>query len=736
MRPDTELSRELRRLRTAVGLTQEDLAERASISVRAVSDAERGLRARLYPGTAARIAAALGLAPLQSQAFIALACRPSRGVPAGHSVLPEPKAPLVGRAEALARLNPLLLDPATRLVTLIGAGGVGKTRLALAAAAECAPSFEDGAAFVQLADCQDATAAALAIATAVGANAPRGTVTDMVCEAVGERRLLLVCDTFERIPDAAPLIGELLERCRAVTVLATSRARLRLAAEHLVVVDPLDPPAARELFAARAAEARPGGSLAGRERVLDEICERLQRVPLAIELAAARTAHLGLSDLRDRLPSQLTLLTTGPVDDMRHRTMEATIAWSYGLLDEAAQDALDELAVFDRWNLSAAEAVLGADPLPAVSSLIDQSLVSAPDPAAQHGRYWMLEAVREFGIARLAASGSERAVRERHARWFLETAEAASAAMRRTGQRNVHHETGADLGNLRLAFRWFQTTDQPAEALRLASSLWMFWLWQGGFAEGRSWLRSSLDRPGNASPQLLATARWGAAWLAYHQGDFAEAKIHTEGLAALAEASGNDVERRNALTLRGMIALAERRLPDAVALFDAARRVAEGVDDPWLLAISTLNDGLGLTHVGKAYEAIARFGEARDRFSVLGDETYVARATRHLAAAALLQNDPEAARRFLDESSSMVERADDQWGKAETLEGLAHVAAATGQLRHSGRLAGEAEAVRRSLGIVPHPFDAILAERHLWPIRAFPEFAEGWEEGLASDATP
>ncbi|MGY3565040.1 ATP-binding protein [Sinomonas sp. RB5] len=728
MGADLELARELRRLRLAAGLTQEGLAERAGISVRAVSDAERGLRTRLYPGTATRIAAALGLDGTARNGFAALAR--GRSAPASElAPLPAPRTPLLGRVEALAGIVSLLPEPSTRLVTLIGTGGVGKTRLALAAASECAPSFDDGVAFVQLASCHDAKSAGLAIATAVGANTSRKTVVDMVCAAIGARRMLLVCDTCEQVPDAVPLIGELLARCPAATVLATSRAPLRLGAERLVPVEPLGPAPARELFAERAAAARPALDLAGSEPLVDEICARVQRVPLAIELAAARVAHLGLADLRDRLDSQLSVLTGGLVDDdARHRTIEATVEWSYGLLGARAQTAMAELAVFDGWTLAAAGQVLGTDPVPLVSDLVDHSLVGAPEPTAEHGRYRMLDVVREFAAAALAASGHEDAVRDRHGAWFLDAAGAASSAMRHADQHRVHREIAADLGNLRLAFDRLRSLGRGGDALRLATSLWMFWLWHGGFSEGRAWLRSALASPGDASPSLAATARWGASWLAYHQGDVAEARIHADALAALAEASGAIGERRNALTLHGMIALADRRLDRASGLLTEALDAARELAAPWILAVSTLNDGAGLTHIGRLDEASHRFAEARDRFAELGDDTYRARALRHLAAVRLLAGSPAAAREDLEESLAIVRAADDRWGFAETAEVLAHAAAAAGDAGRAGALEARAAVVRHSLGVVPHPFDAILADRHLGPLRGTEAFRRGWAE--------
>ncbi|GHG43397.1 hypothetical protein GCM10012320_07580 [Sinomonas cellulolyticus] len=733
---DTGLGPELRRLRAAAGFTQEVLAERASVSIRAVSDAERGLRTRLYPDTTARLADALGLAGADRERFAAVA----RGrAPAGLGPLPAPRTALVGRTDELRALAALLTEPG--LVTVTGTGGVGKTRLALAAAGEAAASFADGVAFVQLASCHDADSAGLAIATALGANAAHGSVTEVVCAAIGSRRLLLVCDTFEVVPHAAPLIAAALARCANLTVLAASRSPLRLGAEQLFPLDPLDEVSAARLFAERAASARRGADLTGSGALIADICERVQRVPLALELAAARVAHLGLADLRDRLSSQLAVLTGGSVDDdARHRTLESTIAWSHGLLDGPSRSALARLAVFDGWTLAAARALTGRDPLPEVSTLVDQSLVAAPGPADPHGRYTMLDSVREFGLARLVDEGAERAVRDLHAAWFLAAAESSAGAMRRSGQHEAHGNLAADLGNLRVAFRWFGASGHGEDALRLASALWMFWLWHGGFAEGRTWIRTALAAAHDADPSLRARAHWGAGWLGYFQGDYPEARIHASSLARLANASDSALEQRNALTLRGMVALADRRFDDAAGLLGEALAVAHrlGPDNPagadqsaWLLAISTLNDGVGLTHTGRIDEASQRFAEARERFAELGDETYRARALRHLAAIRVLAGEAGTARSLLEESLRAVHDADDRFGLAETLSGLAQLAGSGHDARSAGAFEARAAVVRQTLGVVQHPFDAILAERHLGPLRDSLEFRAGWAEGAA-----
>lgn len=724
------LGSELRRLRTAADMTQEELAESAGLSVRAVSDTERGLRTRLYPGTTTRLADALGVTGAARERFVASA----HGSPprAPLTPLPDTRHGLVRREAELRELVALLNDPSTRIVTLAGPGGVGKTRLALAAAGEAAPSFADGVAFVQLAASADAHAAGLAIATAIGANPAHGTISDIVCKAIGERRLLILCDTFEGALGAAGILGDAIRRCPGATFLATSRAPLRLADEHLVRVEPLPADAAAQLFRERAMQARPGADLSGSDAVVEQICERVQGLPLAVELAAARVAHLGLTDLRDRLGAQLAILTGGPVDDdARHRTLEATVAWSYGLIDAGGQRALARLAVFDGWSLPAAAAVLGGDPLPSVTALVDQSLAFPPDPTATPSRYRMLDAVREFGLARLAEAADGDAARDLHAAWFLAAAEAAAGAIRQTGQRAAHRELAADLGNLRLAFRRYAETGRGSEALRLAAALWMFWMWQGGFSEGRAWLREALHTAEHdAEPSSAARARHGAFWLAYLQGDWAEARLHASALTALANASQDHLELRNALTLRGMLAMADRRLADAADLLGQALTTARSIEPAteWLLAISILNDGVGLTHVGRLDEAARRFAEARDSFEDIGDQTYLARALRHLAAVGILTGDVGAAEALLGRSLEIESDAGDQPGLAETFSGMAHLAAVTGEVRRAGALEARAAVVRRSLGVAQHPFDAILAERYLGPLRGTPEFEEGAAE--------
>lgn len=742
------LAAELRRFRIAAGLTQEELAERAGISVRAVSDTERGMRTRVYAATAARLASALDLNGPEAARFTRLARGlslgglrgPQNGTAGWLAPLPDPRTPLLGREAAVRQLTEALTDPARRLTTLTGPGGVGKTRLALAAARACAWAFDDGVAFVQLASCRDPEAVALAIATAVGGNVAHGTIEDVACAAIGERRILLLCDTFEGVATAAPLLGTVLDRCPDTVILVTSRVPLRLTAENLLPVEPLDPIAARSLFLQRAMVARPGVDLSASGPLVDDICARVQRVPLAVELASARVAHLGLEDLAGRLNHQLGVLVGGPVDQTaRHRTIEATVEWSYGLLDESARQALALLSVFDCWSLAGAREVLGRDPLPDVGRLIDHSLVLAPSPTDMAARYRMLDVVREYGEARLEHAHARSAARDRHASWFLRASRAEAMAIRNTGQRRAHEELSADLGNLRLAFTWLLEAGRATDALGLAASLWMFWLWQGGLSEGRAWLRTALaaaeaarstQQPAGATETtLLSRARSGAGMLAYLQGDYAEARIHAGVLRQLAQ-RGGPLEQRNALTMGGMMALADRRLEETSSLFRQALTVARELpDDRWLLAISTLNDGVGPTHTGRLEEANDCFAMARDMFAELGDETYRARALRHLASVRLLADNPGPALDLLAQSESIVTAAADRGGLAETFEDRAHVAARAGHPRQAGVLAARAAVLLRSLGLAGHPFDVILAERYLGPLRGTGAFEAGWREG-------
>jgi len=727
------LGEAIRRHRESRGLTQESLAQLARISTRAVGDIERGLRRRIYPDTASGIANALSLDGPTRNDFLRLA----RGRPGSLlrlvGELPMPLTPLVAREAEVRRLVALLEQKQVRLVTVTGPGGVGKTRVAIAASAAVASSYPDGVAWVELASCAAPDAVGLAIATVVGSNPRHGSVADLVRTSIGDRRILVVLETFEHVLDAAALVAEVVARCPNVTFLTTSRAPLRIQGEHVLLVEPLIVSAAAVLFLDRASAVRPDLDAPNAVAIAEDICGRVQGLPLAVELAAARARHVSLMVLSEQLDSQLAVLTVGDRDQpVRQRTMRDTVAWSHDLLDSSARTAFAKLSVLDGWNLEAAARVVEADVLAPLSTLVEHSLVRPPSPSDAHGRYAMLDVVREYAAHQRPRIDGAVELSDRHAGWFLEVAEAAAPAMRGRGQQAAHREVAADLGNMRVAFGWLRDDGRALDALRLSAALWMFWLWQGGFAEGRSWLRAALYADTGREPQVTATALWGASWLAYFQGDYAEARVRTAALRSLAERTGSSVSRRNAVTMRGMLAMAERRFADAAAALDEALELAGNAGDPWLRATSTLNAGAGVLYTGDVSRARRLFDIASHSFSELGDETYTTRAQRHLAACNLVAGNHAQAQTHLLASLHTSDLLDDRWGVAESVEGLAQVAASLGDVRRAAVLASYAARVRQRLGVVRHPFDEELARRFLSRVDGTPGWDTAWADATAS----
>jgi predicted ATPase/DNA-binding XRE family transcriptional regulator len=738
---DTALGSLLRRYRRGARLTQEELAERAGISARTVSDVERGLRYGIYPDTAARIAAAVGMSPEDQAAFEAAARRPRadrqrEGSP--MPALPMTTTHLVGRDRELAAILAKLRDPGLRLLTLTGPGGIGKTRLAIEASSAAQADFPDGTCFISLEETRDAKVVPMVLARALGVNPVREPVVSLVNERIGDKRILLVLDTFEHVLEAALVVADLLAGCPRLTVLVSSRAPLRLRGEHEFPVPPLgletDGPAAA-LFAERARAVRPDVSARDEISTVAEVCRRLDGLPLAIELAAARVRHMSLAAIRDHLDDRLGLLTGGPRDlPPRQRAMRDTVGWSYDLLDPSGQRLLRRLSVFAGWTLDSAFAVCGAgrsysDVLAELSNLVDQSLVVLSDVSSGEPRYRMLDVVRDYAAQRLDALGERKPAASAHAAHFVNLVEEAEPELRRAEQRGWHRRLEIELPNLRLAFRWWVQSSDAENALRLSGGMWMFWLWQGGLAEGRQWLTDAIamvaDDP-TRYPVASAKALWGAGWLAYHQGDFADAAALGEALLELAGRTGNPIDVRNGLTLGGMLAMAEGRYGDAIPPFEQALQICRDLQPGWLLATSTLNLAAAVLHAGDVPRAETLFSEAQVRYRDLGDSAYEARAIRHLATCRLQQGDLATANELL--RTCVLTEPGGDWGLAESLDGLSLVKAAHGDAYQAALLAGAADTLRDRIGARSHPFDVALGE----PFRAALDrdpWDEGWQVG-------
>ncbi len=497
----------LRAFRTRAGLTQEALAERAGLSVRGISDLERGRKRAPRRDTVALLLEALNLSPDERAALAAARTPPAATVPDRDVRLPLAPTPLVGREREVAAVVDLLASgdrhaqgaPGTRLLTLVGPGGVGKTRLALAAAHRLVDRYVDGAVFVDLAPVRDPALVLPTIAAALGVrDTGARALAEALAIAIGARQLLLVLDNCEQVVRAAPDIAALLAACPALTVLATSRVVLRIAAEQVVPVPPLGlpdrsartslPELARSeavaLFVARARAAEPAfGLTEATAQAVAELVHRLDGLPLAIELAAVRIRTLPPRALLDRLDRRLPLLTGGARDGpARQRTMRDAIAWSYDLLTQNEQAVLRLLATFvGGFTLDAAEAV-GATARPNVAvldglaGLVDASLLhqvegSGDGPDAGTPRFGMLETVREFAQDQLAASGEEATLREAHAAYFLGLAEQAKPHLAAFGQGSWLRRLEADHPNFRVALATLAASDDHDAYLRLTASL-------------------------------------------------------------------------------------------------------------------------------------------------------------------------------------------------------------------------------------------------------------------------
>jgi predicted ATPase/transcriptional regulator with XRE-family HTH domain/DNA-binding CsgD family transcriptional regulator len=567
----TTFSDLLRRARRAAGLTQEDLAERAGLSARAISDLERGVNRAPRRDTLDMLGDALELAPderrrweraRQRSSAAGAKAAPGGTAPSGPSNLPAPATRFIGRDDEFARLVALLREDGVRLVTLTGPGGSGKTRLSLEAASVMLVERCDGVYFVDLAPIADPALVLPAIAATIGVHAPDGgDALGALAAALERRRMLLVLDNLEQVIECAPSVGELLRRTQTLQVLATSRSPLRLQSEHELPVPPLPLPSSVSrgdpdallafdvvrLFVERVTAVRPDLRLVGEQIAqIARICTHLDGLPLAIELAAARVRSLPLAELAERLDpahrdQRLSLLAGAARDQpRRQQSLRDTIAWSYDLLAPDEQRLFRSLSVFrGGWTLEAVEAVAGEriDVLTGLGHLIDLNLVQLVELPDHAWRYTMLETLRDFGLERLDAAGERDGVLRRHAGYFLPWAEQRGRATHGAEDETASHlALESERDNLRSAFEWTLALDALAPELlnALLEALgWMFVFWRarGRVTEGRRLLQLALARP-DASDSARAHALNGAGALAAEQDDYAQAFVyHEEGLA-------------------------------------------------------------------------------------------------------------------------------------------------------------------------------------------------------------
>jgi predicted ATPase len=601
----------------------------------------------------------------------------------GNADLPLPPTPLLGRKRELADLLRLLGTDRTSLVTILGTGGIGKTRLALEVAAEVAPRFQDGVSFVDLSAVRERE---LVEPTIVGQLGVLGRLVDHL----REREFLLVLDNLEQVVEIGADLAALLEASPRLAILATSREPLRIRAEVEYPLKPLAESPAVELFRERADAIDP--EFDAPYELLTELCDRLERMPLAIELAAARVKVLSANELLARLDHRLPLLTGGARDaPARQRTLRATIEWSYELLDESERQLFASLAVFaGGWTTDAAEQVCGAD-LDGLQSLADKSLIRFED-----GRFRMLETIREYTLEQLEEFGELEHLRARHAEHFLQLGLRAEPELTGAQQHVWLERLATDYDNLRAALEWHVRT-RPTDALRLASALVLFWFNRSLYRDGIYWLDEVLTGTEDEVTAARAGALWGAGLLLMLVGDAEHGAPRLESALELARQRNDAPIAARSLDAIGLLAFFQNDARRARELLEEAAEIARSAGDKWALA-----DALGT--LGSIYPLQGEFdlaetagAEALAIGREYGDRQGIRMADFGLALTAVMRGDLERARTLGDEGLAVSREIGDLWFVSYFLWILATAATATGETRTAREHAEESLKIAREL---------------------------------------
>src|SRR6266536_3474864 len=541
--------------------------------------------------------------------------------------LPRPASSFVGRELEVAEVVELLQDGA-RLVTLSGPGGSGKTRLAIESAAELVPEFRNGVFWIGLAALRDPALVVETVAQTLGAK-------DGLAEHIGERELLLLLDNFEQVVEAASELASLLESCPNLRLLVTSRELLRIRGEVEHPVPPLAQPEAVELFCAR--------SRLEQSEEIAELCRRLDNLPLAVELAAARTSVLSPAQILERLSQRLDLLKGGRDSEARQQTLRATIEWSYGLLGEEERRLFARLSVVaGGCTLEAAAVVADAD-LDTLQSLVDQSLLRHAGE-----RFWMLETIREFALERLEETGGAADLRHRHSAYFLELGELAKPELKGGPRSSIWFDRlEAEHDNIRAALGDALEHGRADVALRLGGSVWLFWLTRGYWSEGRRWLESALAASMESDPRLRFDALWGAGLLAVWQGDLERGRAAADELLALAAETDSSRARAIGVHIAGLVATKRGDWDHAAQLHAESAQLARELGDSWLLSIAVNNLGDVALNRGEYERALELFEESLSIGREQQDQDLLARAFTNLGLTPLMLGDIERARSLL-----------------------------------------------------------------------------------------
>ncbi len=744
----------LRRYRMAAGLSQEALAARAILSARTISDLERGIHRAPRASTIDLLATALTLTPEQRAVLLAAAwpetqepLNPSARMPSQRY---PPKAPtrLIGREPELDQAKQAILANHSRLLTVTGPSGVGKTRFALEVAEDLVPDFPDGVVFVDLVPLRDATLLDERILEALNMREQRLTsATEVIQAYLRDKQLLLVLDNFEHLREAAPQVAQLLAHCPHITVIVTSRVSLRLRGEQLLPLAPLPLDAAVALFRERARAIRPDIDL--EQAHVEEICERVDRLPLAIELAAAEIRIFPPHIVLEQLTRRLAFLRRGATDaPTRQQTMEAAIAWSYELLDESQRRLFRALGVFTGgWTLEAAQAICWPADDPAapatlliLATLVDASMARAEETPSGAVRFHQLELLREFALARLIEAGEEVELRGRHANYFASIADAIA----HFGPGIWAH--GADptpeLANARAALEWALSAKEVALSLRLAG-FGRIWHILGQKREAISSQERVLaldqriresDAKRAAPLKLRIVGLYGLARMLLGYGEYERAESCAVEALRLAQLIGDEEALSNSYATRGMVAQARGQYDEAASAFTASYALTTPDDSSGLryrvlalLAESEQqrgNEDIAIAHLESAIAASIAIGNTWD----------TARISAILGSIAQKRGDTIQATRAFHEALTIFRRFGSPSFSAWCLEGYAAILADDALLAEATRLCAAAAAARTLAQSPASPSEREKIAALLANARARlgdAAYAEAWRMGAA-----
>ncbi len=674
--------------------------------------------------------------------------------------LPVPLTPFIERERESAIALELLQQERIRLLTLTGPGGVGKTRLALHIADKLKDEYADGVYFVALSSTRDPALVVPLIAQAHGMREGAGlSSSDVLHTFLRSRSELIILDNFEQVVEAAPQIAHLLGQCPNITVLVTSQVALHIQGEQELSVLPMSLPQRAagmtwrtpsldelaqfesiELFVQRARSVQPDFELTDANSLaVVEICRRLDGLPLAIELAAARIKFLSPAALLSRMASSLQVLTSRSRDlPERLRTMRSAIGWSYDLLDSREQVFMRQLSVFSSgFTLEAAGYVCGIQDsefelIDSIASLVDKSLLMTIDSPTDEPRFLMLETITEFGIEQLEEHGELELIRQHHADWCVQLVSYASQKLNGHDAVLWIERLELEHNNIRAALSWAIESDQPEIALTIGTDLWLFWFQRGYFTEGSTWLANAIAlRPSDSTP-LIANALTVSGLLIEATGDLDLARTRLDASLAMANELGD--QRSIAIATFGLADLIDslgQSEASNVLAYDAVRLLRE-IDEPTWLVVALLLLSVQIHWQGETELAEQIMDEGLDLARQIGFGWGIALSLSHLGRFARDKGNTQQALDLFQESLAGWQKYGDPWRILRLLMFIADLAASAGRPDTSARLLGAAERLNESISAAIYVADEAIYHRAVAEIRAAlppAELADFWAEG-------